>query len=164
MCAYPERSTTTISIGKSKSTPTTTLVLLLRPFGACPKGVLQWGPRGPPRSQAARGGGLEGVEGKEGVPPQQVFPQKLFCTSFPDRVTEPTGRQHVLKGVEGAGLPLYIFIQFLFPQFCSPKDYSGRKPPGGALGKGFSLLQKDRRGEPHNLSSYSDNGVHHSLS
>ena len=135
-------------------------MLLLRPFGACSKGVLRRGPRGPPRSQAARGGGAGGGGGKGRGPPQQVFPQKLFCTSFPDRVTEATGRQHVIKGVEGAVLTLYIFFHF-FLQIFSPKDYSGRKPPGGALGKGFSLLQKDRR---DNRSSDSDNGVHYSLS
>ena len=77
--------------------------------------------KGPERATAVAGrqggGGAGGGGGKGRGPPQQVFPQKLFCTSFPDRVTEATGRQHVLMGVEGAGLALYIFFQFFSTNF-----------------------------------------------
>ena len=116
MCAYPERSTTTISIGKSKSTPTATLVLLLRPFGACPKGVLRRGPRGPPRSQAARGGGWKGWRERKG-PPSKFSPKNCFAQVSPIGSLSQLAASTCSRGWREPGSPSKFLFNFFFHNF-----------------------------------------------
>ena len=61
-------------------------------------------PKGPPWPQAAMGCWREGGSS----PPPKKFPQKMFIqNNFPEGATAAAGRQGVLEGGEGGGVPLH---------------------------------------------------------